>query len=106
RTAPVAAAKKLAATRDVMLGRISRNTVRNSRSPENVADVTNSRVRSVDAWLRITRAPVAQLVNATTSTIVHIDRPCRYAAKMIINGRAGMTSARLVTQPSTSSIGP
>ena len=77
RTAAVAAAKKLAATREVMFGRISRNVTRKSRSPENTAEVTNSRVRSVLVWLRITRAPVAQLVNATTSTIVHTERPCR-----------------------------
>src|SRR5580692_11237428 len=77
-TAAVAAAKKLAATNEVMFGKISLNTTRNSRSPENTADVTNSRVRSVEVWLRITRAPVAQLVKATTSTIVQIERPCRY----------------------------
>ena len=63
-------------------------------------------MRSVEVWLRITRAPVAQLVNATTSTIVHTDRLCRYAARMIISGIPGITSARLVTNPSTSSTGP
>ena len=73
-TAAVAALKKLPATSEVMFGRISRNTTRKSPSPENTAEVTNSRVRSVEAWLRMTRAPVAQLVNATTRTIVHTDR--------------------------------
>src|ERR1700756_5945265 len=86
RTAAVAAARKLAATSEVMFGRISRNTTRGSRSPENTAEVTKSRVRSVEAWLRITRAPVAQLVNATTSTIVQTERLGRYAARMIIRG--------------------
>src|SRR5258705_1406076 len=90
-TAAFAAAKKLAATSEVMFGRISRNTTRGSRSPENTAAVTNSRLRNVDAWLRITRAPVAQLVNATTRTIVHTERLGRYAARMIISGIAGIT---------------
>ena len=105
-TAAVAAAKKLAATSDVMLGRISRKTTRPSRSPENTAEVTNSRDRRVAAWLRMTRAPVAQLVMATTMTIVHTERFGMYAARMIISGRPGMTRARLVTKPSTSSTAP
>ncbi len=63
-------------------------------------------MRNVEVWLRITRAPVAQLVNATTSTIVQTERPCRYAARMIISGMPGITSARLVTKPSTSSTTP
>src|SRR5215831_4919515 len=92
-TAAVAAAKKLAATSDVIFGRISRNTTRNRRSPENCADVMKSRVRNVDAWLRMTRAPVAQLVNATTMTFVQTDRLDRYAAKIIISGSGGITSA-------------
>src|SRR5580693_7787516 len=73
RTAAVAEARKLAATSEVMFGRISRNTTRGSRSPENTADVTKSLVRSVAVWLRITRAPVAQLVNATTRTTLHTE---------------------------------
>src|SRR6185312_7264774 len=94
-TAAVEAAKKLAATSEVMLGRISRNTTRNSRSPENTADATKSRVRRVTAWLRMTRDPVAQLVNATTSTMVQVELLEMYAARMIISGRLGMTRARL-----------
>src|SRR5215468_3207431 len=90
KTAALAAAKKLPATSEVIFGRISRNTTRNSRSPEKTADVTNSRVRKVDAWLRITRAPVAQLVNATTKTIVHTEWLGRYAARIIISGSAGI----------------
>ena len=73
-TAKVAAPKKLAATSEVILGRISRNTIRGRRSPENTAAVTKSRDRNVEVWLRMTRAPVAQPVTATTSTIVHTDR--------------------------------
>ena len=73
-TAAVAAPKKLLATSEVILGRISRNTMRLSGSPENTAAVTKSRVRSVDVWLLITRAPVPQPVSATTNTIVHTER--------------------------------
>ena len=54
-------------------------------------------------FLRITRAPVAQLVKATTRMMVQIELLCRYAARMIIKGRPGMTSARFVTKLITSS---
>jgi len=44
----------------------------------------------------MTREPVAHAVSVTTRMIVHTDRDGMYAARMIISGIPGSTSARLV----------
>ena len=58
--APVAAPTKAAATSEVMLGMISRKTIRNVPSPENFAAVTKSRLRRVMICARLARAAPAQ----------------------------------------------
>ena len=67
--APVAAPTNDAATSDVMLGMISRNTIRKVPSPANFAAVTKSRLRRVMICARLARAAPAHEVTAMTKTM-------------------------------------
>jgi len=89
-----------------MFGRISRNTIRAGLSPLNTAAVTKSRERSDWVCERSTRAPQAQPVITTTSTIMPIPPFWRYAAITIISGSAGITRNRLTMKLITSPARP
>jgi hypothetical protein len=73
----VAAAKKIAATRDTMFGKISAAMIRTARSPENCAAVTKSSLRRLMTRLRTTRPPNAHVISTITKTIVQMPPPLR-----------------------------